>query len=251
MRLYALTLLAVATFVVGCGGGSSTTKKNATPPPPECHPRTPPSAGECIQQHYGITEPKGPVRLGLVGTDTSQWQGREPRTTGLRFTIIQSNYGTHVEPSVASQIRNAKRNHIPFGCYTFMEPGVSGRAEAEVANRVCSVKAGRQLGLWTDVEVNGTYQHACEYISEAFRLKAHIAGKYSSPGLDRSGHCAGYLWPAEWGTIHPYTFSGYPTSAIKIHQYCGTCRRYGVEIDMDQSLGLLALAKPHHRKGRK
>lgn len=232
MRRFALAALA-ALFVAGCG-----TTSHPRAVAPECHPRTPPAAGECIATHFGIHRPTA-VGLGAECADISVYQGYRPNLSGLRCVIIQSNYGLHQAPALYSQIRDANEHHIPWGAYTFME-GYAGNSEADLAVRLTDGH-NRTLGVWGDAEINAAYSQACRYADTA-KAAAFIAGIYSSPGIYGGGHCQGYLWPAEWGRSTPYPFAGYPSSAIKLHQFCGTCHWNGVEIDLDRDYGVIALS---------
>ena len=205
-----------------------------------CTHRNPPSSGECVAQHFGVglTAPAPTVSAGPLCEDWSVWQGYSPSTAGLRCVIIQSNYGQTREPSVSSQMADARRHHIPFGCYTFMD-GSSGAAQARTANHFCPTSSGRTLGLWADAEVNGAYGQACRYTAQAAHL-AHLYGLYTAPGLWPGGRCQGLLWPAEWGAAYAYPFGGYPWSAVRLWQTCGTCGT-----DLDKPLGIIALS--HHK----
>ena len=241
-RIILLILAAAVLFLAACGSPAKHTLTFKTTGGGTCTPRNPPSAGECIAQHFGV-KPTATLRFGSTGkqgVDLSIYQGYTPNLTGLSFVIIQANYGLNVEPSVYGQLADAKAHHVPYGCYTFLEPGVSGTAAAQLANRLCP---GAPLGLTADAEVTGAYEHACSYTAETKAL-GRIALLFSYPGgwpYDRP--CEGYLYTSEWGVVS-YPFGGYPASAVKIHQYDGDGYRYGVRIDLDEDLGILALAKP-------
>lgn len=261
-RLRLALLAAVALVAVGCGGGST---PHHTAPAPATTATTPaalaPSTqqtcaerhrmGECVAVAFGYKRGAGPKlelqqrtsSTNTFGTDTSQWQGWEPNIRGEAFTIIQANYGTREEPSAVTQMRNAAFDGVKVGCYSFGEPGVSGAATARVANGICTVKRGRVAGLYFDAELDGTYEHECEYVNEAFHLGVRIAGKYSAPGIDQGHRCAGFLWPAEWGSA-PYAYGGYPFSDVLLYQYCGNCHIGSVEFDFDRSLRLVQMINP-------
>lgn len=253
MRRLALLLLPLLLVVVGCGKPSPPTRPAATltfaePSAPACHPRVPPSAGECVAQHFGLTQPqkieqtKVGVKAGGECADISQWQGYTPNLTGLRCVIIQASYGLSVEPSVYSQIQDANEHHVPWGAYAFLE-GYSGAAEARLAVQLTNGR-GRTLGVWADAEIGAAYSHACEFTAEARALGLHIYGLFAAPGMWPGGRCEGWLWSSEWDVPAAYPFAGYSSSAIKLWQDCGTCSRYGVETDRDVDEGLLALSKP-------
>lgn len=251
MRRLALTIFALlVALLAGCG--SSPQKTHTASPRFEqpsgktCQPRQPPSAGECIAQHFGIHTP--PTKsLGAPLTvspgecaDFSQWQGYSPNLTGLRCVIIQATYGLHIEPSVYSQIADANEHHVPWGAYGFME-GDSGTAEARLAVSVTNGR-GRTLGVWADAEIGAAYPQACSFVAGAHAAGAHIYGLFAAPGMWPGGRCSGWLWPSEWRVPAAYPFAGYPSSSIKLWQDCGGCR-YGADRDVDE--GLIALGHPH------
>lgn len=247
MRKSLAALILSALLICGCAGSHQAKPSPRAPvtsrpspsgtraQPQHCHPRTPPSMGECVSQRFGA--PTGQFRLRrALGIDTSRWNGPRPNLTGVGFQIIQANYGLHVEPGAIVQMAHARAHHVPFGCYTFLEPGVSGYGQARLAAAVCTRRRGRTLGLWADAELPGTYGHTCTYTGQAKRLGVVFAGVYSAPGLYEGRRCAGDLWPAEWSATPAYPFGGYPASAIRLRQFCGTCFRYGVETDLDEKL---------------
>ena len=242
MRLFpALICLAF----IGCGGkpAPKTVPIPPIPAPVRAVPRS--AAGEDIKRLYQpARRPTAVFSAAPRGIDVSQWQGAVPNLTGLSFVLIQSNAGFFVNPFLSFQIADANARHVPWGAYTFLEPGVSGSAEASQAISLTN-NHNRKLGVWADAERSGAYEHACAYTQQAKNEGQHIYGLYSAPGLWPGGVCKGYLWPAEWSGGTAYPFGGYGRSAIKVRQYCGTCFRYGKETDLDESLGLLSLiAKP-------
>jgi hypothetical protein len=107
--------------------------------------------------------------------------------------------------------------------------------------------------VWADAEVPGAYQQACPYTARARSLGVHVYGVYSSPGLWPGYRCAGYVWPAEWGGGAAYPLPGYPSSAIKVRQWCGTCRLAGFsgEVDRDEDRGVLALSRAAPSKAQR
>lgn len=254
MRRLAL-LFPLLLTVAGCGGAprsSPRVTQPATltfsePSASPCHTRVPPSAGECVAQRYGFhaptaTSPSAPLTVSHGDcADLSQWQGYAPNLTGLRCVIIQASYGLNEEPSLYSQIRDANEHHVPWGAYAFLE-GNSGAAEARLAAQLTSGH-GRTLGVWADAEIGAAYSHACEFTGETRALKVHIYGLFAAPGMWPGGRCDGWLWPSEWDVPAVYAFAGYPSSAIKLWQDCGSCSRYGVKTDRDVDEGLLALAR--------
>lgn len=248
----ALLVGAICIIVAGCAGSHHPSPPRAPaattfsqPAGLACHPRNPPAMGECVGDHFGLTAPQK-IEHTEVGTkvcaDLSQWQGFYPNLTGLRCVIIQATYGPNIEPSVYSQIADARAHHVPWGAYGFME-GDSGAAEANLAVRVTSGR-GRTLGVWADAEVGAAYSQACSFTAQAHRAGAYIYGLFAAPGMWPGGRCAGWLWPSEWDVPAVYPFAGYPSSAIKLWQDCGTCSRYGVETDRDVDEGLIALGHP-------
>jgi hypothetical protein len=237
---WAVALAALALTLSGCGSAHHTLTFHQASGPP-CHTLDPPQSGECIAQHFGFQHHNvDAIPLsgggGAACQDWSQWQGAEPSTAGIACVIIQSNYGLHLEPTVWSQIHDAHAHHILCGLYTFME-GNSGGAEEAVANSVYR-RSGCTLGENADAEINAAYFHACEYMRAAV---AHhvLAELYGAPGMLPPIHCVGWIWPAEWGISAPYPFHGYPSTAIKMWQWCGTCG-----VDRDRDRGLIALARP-------
>jgi hypothetical protein len=262
-RVPLLALVAIA-FLAGCGATPhanpntpikvtlSTGKPGLRFKEPNgttCVTRNPPQASECVEQAMK-TEGK---RLTLTAptvtshqecADWSQWQGWYPNTAGLHCVIIQAAYGLSEEPSLREQVRDARNHGLPYGVYNFGEPGISGGSEMAYTH---ALEPHAPLGYWFDAEVSGVFWRSCEFTSEAQDLGLKIFGVFSYPGGYAAGggtHCAGYLWASEWGVGGPSPFGGYPASAIKLWQYCGTCDRFGVTTDLDVDEGLIALATP-------
>ena len=222
-----------------------------------CHQRVPAEAGECIKQELeaqGIA-PATPklgatfgVRVGVPQcVDISRWQlVPDFRSAGVRCVIIQTNDGVIPNPYFRAQVAAAKRAGIPWGVYTYLE-GFSGAQQARTALSM-SAGLGRTLGVWGDAEHPSAYPQACSFTAQAHRV-AYIVGVYGSPGAYAGGRCAGYAYPAEWGSGPAYPLPGYPAGAVKIRQWCGTCRLAGFagEVDRDEDRGLLALAHPKPR----
>jgi hypothetical protein len=156
--------------------------------------------------------------------------------------IIQTNDGQVRNSLFYRQVAAAKEAGVPWGVYTFVE-AQSGTGQADTALSMSNGR-GRTLGVWADTEVPGAYQQACSFTGRARRV-AFIVGVYASPGNWPGDRCTGYAWPAEWGGGGAYPLAGYPYSAIKIRQSCGTCRLSGFSgaVDLDEDLGLLALAQ--------
>jgi Glycosyl hydrolases family 25 len=272
MKRFLFAALA-ALLLVGCGGAHPSPPASSHPTtkaPFVCHPRLPAEGSECIRQkleYEGVTPaaPSTPPAKASTPTasaggaveaslslsfapqcvDVSVYQ-RVPNFTeaGVRCVIIQANDGTYRNPLFSQQVQAAKRAHVPWGAYTFIAPGEAGAGQADIAISM-SKGLGRTLGVWADAEVPGAYSEACPYTARARSASIHIYGVYSSPGLWPGYRCAGYEWPAEWGTGPAYSLAGYPSSAIKFRQWCGTCTLAGIgEVDRDEALGLLALAHP-------
>lgn len=244
----ASVLLAGLVFA-GCGGATSTRPVKV---PFVCHPKVPTPAGECIRQELkakGIKPALGlaPVRVAAPScVDISVWQGvPNLRAAGLRCVIIQTNDGGVRNGLFYAQVAAAKRAGIPWGVYTYMAPGELAGPQLATALSMSSGR-GRTLGVWADAEQSGAYEHACAYTAAARAAGVHIYGVYSSPGLWPGYRCDGWIWPAEWGGGSAYPLPGYPRSAVILRQWCGTCRLPGFsgEVDRDESLGLLSLAKP-------
>ena len=239
-----LIFAALCAALIAAGCGSTSPPRVAHPAATTCIHKTPAQAGECVGQHFGIkpgaTAPTSTARAQCV--DISVWQG-VPNLSAVKCVIIQTNDGNTRNGLFYQQVAAAQRAHIPWGVYTFLE-AFSGEAQANVALSMSDGR-GRTLGVWADAEQNGVYAQACGYVNRAAR-SAHIYGVYSSPGLWPGYRCAGYIWPAEWGGGGAYPLPGYPASAVKLRQNCGTCRLpgFGGEVDRDEDLGLLALAKP-------
>jgi GH25 family lysozyme M1 (1,4-beta-N-acetylmuramidase) len=242
--------LIAALFVTGRGsspppspGGQPVTA------PFVCHTKVPAQAGECIEQEEKAKgfELIAPLTSSAPsqGVDISNWQGiPDLRASGVKFVLIQTNDGTFHNPFLSAQVAAARRAGIPFGFYTFVE-AFSGSEQASIALSL-GQRYAPQLGYWADVEKTGAYEHACAYVSRIKQAGLKIAGVYSSPGLYFAGRCAGYIWPAEWGSGRAYPLNGYPSSAIKVRQWCGTCSLAGFsgQVDRDESLGLLSLITP-------
>ena len=103
-------LLLIAVLLAGCGTGIHGKTEPLTYSQPNgsvCHPRTPPSMGECVAQHFGITptpnNSKSVQTFGAPCLDLSQWQGYYPNFAGLSCVILQANFGGSTEPSIYSQ----------------------------------------------------------------------------------------------------------------------------------------------------
>jgi hypothetical protein len=181
------------------------------------------------------------------GIDISNWQGvpnfHAARAAGLRFVIIQTNDGFFRNPFFWLQAAAANNAGIPWGTYTFIE-GADPVGQAQIALSMAAGH-GRKLGVWADAEKSAAYPVTCAYVRHVQAAGVHIYGVYGSPGTYRGGRCPGWDWPAIWfGPARP--LPGYPASATKLHQWCGTCHVpwYGGELDRDESLGLLSLAAP-------
>jgi hypothetical protein len=209
-----------------------------------------PEMGELVACHFGVPQPTtapsiAPTLVSPTGEACADWsiyQGSEPATAGLHCVIIQANFGLNREPSLYSQIHDAERHGVPWGAYTFGEPGVSGASEAQYANDLTEDR-GRTLGLWFDAEVPGAYEHSCSYTAQARASGSYIYGLFSAPGMYTGRHCEGLLWPSEWEIPRPYAFAGYPSSAVVLWQSCGTCFRFGVRTDLDVNEGIIQRAK--------
>jgi hypothetical protein len=258
MNRYRLLLaILIAVLLAGCGNSPRATAPTTTitsPAPFACHPKVPTPAGECVRQQLEA-EDKTPARplLTLTGrapaplcVDVSVWNG-VPNfgAARVRCVIIQTNDGQVRNGLFAAQVAAAKRAGIPWGVYTYMAPYEAAGPQFSIALSM-SGGQGRTLGVWADAEQTGAYEHACSYTADARAHGVHIYGVYSSPGIYTGGHCDGYAWPAEWGGGIAYPLGGYPSSAIILRQNCGTCRLSGFagEVDRDEALGILGLAKP-------
>lgn len=261
MRRLSPLLLLPLLLLAACGGSSqTTTTATATSPvtapatsPPRCVHRIPRGAGDCIKTELGeknlkaVAPPTASART--QGVDVSRWQGLPSFTASgqVGFSVVQTNDGPVTNPFFGLQVASLNAHRIPWGAYTFLE-GYSGARQADLADTI-SRGRGRTLGLWGDAEQGSAYPQACSYTAEASRA-AHIVGVYGSPGTYRGGRCRGFDWPAEWGSGRAYPLPGYPASATKLRQWCGTCRLAGFsgEVDRDEDLGLLALAHPKPSK---
>jgi hypothetical protein len=266
MRRFPPLLLLAVLLLAACGSSHAGTHSTpvATTAPPAPPPNTAewkpskaspvvckvgplgPYMGECIAQALkaeGKLTTSAPVKTAHNRhcEDLAIYQGNYPDLSGVACVILQSNFGLLVENSIYSQMRDAREHHVLFGCYSFLEPGISGESEAALANRICPVKAGRSLGLTGDSEITGAYPHSCAYAREAARL-SHIVMTFSYPGGYAGGHCVGWLYASEWGVPGPYSFGGFPATAIKLWQNCGTCYAHGVQTDQDVDEGVIALA---------
>lgn len=247
-----------AALISGCGGAPKTPPPRSLPQPGTfvCHPKHPAQLGECIRQEL---EAKGRNPRAIApatvtgraqGIDISRWQPhpdfRRLHAEGIRFVIVQGADDAHASnPFFDSQIRGAHEAGMAVGVYIFVE-GDSSSAQADALIAAARSERSRiTLGAHVDAEVPSAYGHACG-VALALSGSFHVVSLYSSPGLWFSGRCVGYAWPAEWGSGSAYPLNGYPSSAIKLRQFCGTCVLGGNsgQIDRDEDLGLLALAKP-------
>lgn len=256
MKLRLILAALFCLLLAGCGNTITQTITRAPAPTltfsepngTKCVTRNPPAGGECIRQaestkNFSLVAPLT-VQTNRQCADWSQYQGYYPDTNGLHCVIIQAAYGLNEEPSVREQIRDVEQHGIPYGVYNFGEPGISGESEAHYIH---ALAPSAPLGYWFDAEVSGVFWRSCEFTSEARNLGERIYGVFSYPGGYAAGggtRCSGYLWTSEWGVAGPSPFGGYPASAIKLWQYCGTCFRFGVETDLDVDEGLIALSKP-------
>lgn len=264
MQFRCLTALAVllAVAVAGCGGSSpmgNIPAKYSQGHSFGCHHRTPAQAGECIQQELraqGVQPAAPPLATELFGAvhagcvDISRWQGspnwRLVRLAGVRCVIVQTNDGGAHNPLFVAQVRGAHAAGLRVGVYLFVESGSASYQVAVARSVARSVPSSYiTLGAFADAEVTGAYAVTCAVVRD---LHAYwrVVGVYGSPGTYRGGRCIGVIWPAEWGGGRAYPLAGYPSSAIKFRQNCGTCHLagFGGEVDRDEDLGLLALA-PH------
>ena len=255
-RLYGITIVLLAVLAIaGCGGTAATTTTGTTTAPFVCHPKVPAQAGECIRQgleHEGAapraTAP-ATATLRYQGIDISRWQPhpefRRLYKEGIRFVIVQgADNDFQSNPFFDSQVRSAHEAHMKVGVYIFAE-GAASSSQAHALERAARSERKRiTLGAWVDAEVPSAYSHACG-IAQELSHSFYIVGTYGSPGTYAGGRCHGYTWPAEWGGGTAYPLNGYPFSAIKVRQWCGTCFLAGNagQIDRDENLGLMALPK--------
>jgi hypothetical protein len=259
MKSRCLAALVVLLAFAGCGKTVAPTVTIKTPArvPFVCHHRVPAQAGECIRQeleYEGVkpAEPRLSGRFGAAfhaqGIDISRYQPHPAfhklYREGIRFVIVQgADDCSESNPFFDSQVRSAHEAGMKVGVYVFAE-GCSAAGQAAALERAAAPERSRiTLGAQVDAEVPAAYPRACSIVAD---LSHHfyIVGVYGSPGTYRGGHCIGVIWPAEWGGGAAYPLSGYPSSAIRLRQWCGTCRLAGNdgEIDRDEDLGLLALA---------
>ena len=236
-------------FIVGAmllaGCGSTAQHSVSATSAATCHTKVPAQLGECANRLKNTIGPVVPVTIGPAQcADISVWQG-VPNMSRLKCVIIQTNDGLFSNRLLGAQIAAAKRAHIPFGFYTFVEGRYYGSEQANFALRL-GRGSGETLGYWADAETTGSYERACPYVDTIKAAGVHIYGVYSSPGLWSTRRCAGYVWPAIWGG-GLYPLPGYPYSAIKLRQWCGTCSLSGFtgQVDLDENLGLLQLAATH------
>ncbi|HTZ63475.1 MAG TPA: hypothetical protein VMB51_05170 [Solirubrobacteraceae bacterium] len=250
MRRICIVLAALAATLVsaGCSAPHPHSPARAPSRPAgtltfgHCVTRNPPSMGECVPKPQAVgAAPR--ASSGARCADWSVWQGYYPSTEGLHCVIIQGAYGLSEEPSVRSQIGDARAHGIPYGVYDFAEPGVNGAAEFRYLHELVPASP---LGYATDNEVSGTFWRACEFVAEARNYHEPIILVFSYPGgyaAGGGGYCPGAkLWPSEWGIASPYPFGGFPASSIVIWQFCGGCGNNGADLDQDR--GLIALGHP-------
>lgn len=263
--LIAFAVVAACSTLVAAGCGRT------TPPSPRpgapaattpfvCHPKAPAQMGECIRQELdaeGVkpTEPRLGTRIGVraQGVDISRWQPhpafRELHRAGIRFVIVQGAEDcSESNPFFDSQVRAAHEAGMRIGVYIFAE-GCSVLGQAAALDHAAASERSRiTLGAYVDAEVPAAYPVACA-ITRLLHYHFRIVGTYGSPGTYRGGRCIGVNWPAEWGLSLAIPLPGYPFSAVKLRQWCGTCVLAGNsgQIDRDEDLGLLELAHPKPR----
>lgn len=253
MRRILCAALAACMLAAGCGGTRTVTHTVTERAAPfACHHKTPAQLGECVRQELGPTRGVAPPTANgrAQGIDISNWQPhpdfRQLYRQGTRFVIVQaSDNGGHSNRYFGSQVRGAHAAGMRVGVYIFVE----GNSAAYQANTVVNVAAPYRslitLGAHVDAEVSSAYSHACG-VAAILAQHFHIVSLYSSPGLWFFGRCVGYAWPAEWSSGPAYPLNGYPASAVKLRQWCGTCYMAGNsgQIDRDEDLGLLELSRP-------
>jgi hypothetical protein len=257
-----LPFVVIALAVAGCGKTLPTqthtvTVQSAPRAPFVCHHREPAQMGECIRQELeydGVkpAEPPPSTRLGAEfraqGIDISRWQPHpafgELYREGIRFVLVQgADDCSESNPYFDSQVRSAHEAGMQVGIYVFAE-GCNAAGQAAALERAAAPERSRiTLGAHVDAEVPSAYARACS-IAAALSHHFWIVGVYGSPGTYEGGRCVGVVWPAEWGRGRAYPLPGYPYSAIKLRQWCGTCRLAGNdgEIDRDEDLSLIALS---------
>lgn len=267
MRRLRLLLPLLALLIVGCGGSSHTTSVHVptttvpvpTPAPFVCHHKVPAQMGECIRQeleHEGAARPKalGLTPLTLAGRaqciDISRWQPhpdfRLLYREGIRCVIDQGADNTFASnPYFGEQVRAAHAAGMKIGVYVFAEGGFPVYQANVLIAVARPYRSLISLGAWVDAEVSSAYPQACGVVS-ALARSFHVFGVYGSPGTYRGGRCIGFVWPAEWGSGRAYPLPGYPFSAIKLRQWCGTCVLAGNpgQVDRNEDLGLIALSQP-------
>lgn len=251
------SLIALACLLAGCGGAKTTPPPTKTKAPFVCHHKQPGQLGECVrlELEYEGNHPTSPphafarvIRPQCV--DISRWQPhpefRVLRREGIVCVIVQGADNDHASnPFFDSQVRGAHEAGLKVGVYIFAE-GASSTAQADVLIGVARSERSRiTLGAAVDAEVPAAYARACE-IANVLARSFHLIETYGSPGTYEGGRCVGYNWPAEWSLFPASPLPGYPSSAIKFRQWCGTCHLAGNsgEIDRDEDLGLIALSVP-------
>lgn len=268
-RLLAASVGCLLLLFCGCGGSpqkSSGRSPGGSPPPAApfvCHHKQPAQAGECIRQELeakGVT-PAAP-RLGAVlgakaysqCVDISRWQPhprfRQLRAEGIVCVIVQgADNVSRSNPFFDEQVRDAHEAGMTVGAYIYVEGG-SSVAQADALGG--ALEKERVLivdGVWVDTEQTNAYPHACG-IAERLRSHWHykIVGDYGSVGTVPAWMNVCHLldWPAMWGGGSARPAPGFTFAEVKIRQWCGTCVLGGNDgqIDRDEDLGLLELAKP-------
>lgn len=252
MKRWLILLLLVLLVFVGCGGTSKPNTK-FTPPVFVCHHKEPAQMGECIRQELeahpkALTLAPPTASLRAQGVDISRWQPhprfRELRAEGISFVIVQAADNDHESnPFLVEQVRGAHAAGLKVGVYVFAEGASSTSQGAALIVAVRPIRSLISLGAFVDAEVSPAYARACG-IASVLSHSFFVVGVYGSPGTYRGGRCVGVQWPAEWGFGRATPLPSYPSSSIRLRQWCGTCRLGGNdgEIDRDEDLGVIALS---------
>ena len=192
------------------------------------------------------------------GIDVSQWQGTinwaQVKAAGKQFAVIRVSDGTgHIDPTFATNWRNAKAAGVAVGAYQFFEPGQDATAQADLlVSQLSSVGYGAgDLPPVIDVEVTGGVSDATvasrvnTWIARVKSRTGRLPALYTSPGFwsglgNPTPPLLPYIWVAHWGVDCPTLPPAW--GRLRLWQYSSTGSVPGISghVDLDQYNGTLA-----------